>query len=299
MHLRHQLQMLLLAAIWGGSFLFLKICAPVIGALAVAAGRIGLAALLLLPLAWRQMHAMRLRPVAGTLLLSGILSCALPFLGLSTAARDLPAGLLSILNATTPLWGAVVGWLWAKEKLSRSQIVGLLTGFAGVTWLATVEGQHFEGAFGWPAALALASTLMYALAVHHSKKYLSHLPPLVVTTGSLMGAALLMSGPAIWLGPQPSDIHVQAIAHDWLNVPLAVWLALLALAALCTAWAYWLFFKLIAEIGPSRALTVTFLIPVFGMLWGALFLGERISIDMIACTVVIVLGTQLSTRRSI
>ena len=80
-------------------------------------------------------------------------------------------------------------------------------------------------------------------------------------------------------------------------MPWSVWWALLALAALCTAWAYWLFFKLIADIGPSRALTVTFLIPVFGMLWGALFLGERISMDMIACTAVIVIGTQLSTRK--
>lgn len=297
MHFRHHLQMLLLAAIWGGSFLFLKICAPVIGPLAVAAGRISLAALLLLPLAWRAMRDTRLQPVLSTLLLSGILSCALPFIGLSTAARSLPAGLLSILNATTPLWGAVVGWLWAKEQLTRGQVLGLLTGFAGVVWLATVEGQQFHGAFGWPAALALCSTLMYALAVHHSKRYLGHLPPLVVTTGSLMGASLLLAGPALWLGPQPSADHIQSIGHAWSAVPWSVWWALLALAALCTAWAYWLFFKLIADIGPSRALTVTFLIPVFGMLWGALFLGERISMDMIACTAVIVIGTQLSTRK--
>lgn len=297
MQLRHHIQMMLLAAIWGGSFLFLKVCAPVIGPLAVAAGRVSLAALLLLPLAWRHIQPKELKPLAPTLLLSGILSCALPFMGLSTAARSLPAGLLSILNATTPLWGALVGWLWAKERLSLPQITGLLAGFSGVVWLASVEGQHIQGSFVWPAALALGSTLMYALAVHHSKKYLGGLQPVVVTTGSLMGAALLLIGPAIWLGPQSSAQFESVPLQQWLVVPTHVWWAMLALAALCTAWAYWLFFKLIGDIGPSRALTVTFLIPVFGMLWGALFLGEQISPVMIACTGVIVGGTLLSVRR--
>ena len=289
--------MLLLAAIWGASFLFLRMAAPVVGPVAVAAFRVTLATVVLLPFALRHGRWQPLKGLWPALLVSGLLSCALPFMGLSQAARAMPAGLLSILNATSPLWGALVGWLWAKERLSRWRAMGLALGFGGVAWLS-ITHTPLDGSTPWVAiGLALSSTLMYAVAVHHSKRYLSSLPPVVVTTGCLLAASLVLMGPALWLGPQPvTTATPTAPAVTWMTVPGPVWGALLGLAVLCTAWAYLLFFKLISEIGPSRALTVTFLIPIFGMLWGWLFLHETVTPDMLVCTAIIVAGTQLSNR---
>lgn len=291
--------MLLLAAIWGASFLFLRVASPVVGPVAVAAFRVGLATLILLPFVLRHLRWQQVKQSWPALLISGLLSCALPFMGLSQAAQQIPAGLLSILNATSPLWGALVGWVWAKEHLSGGRATGLAMGFGGVAWLSLTHSP-LGGHTPWIAVgLALSSTLMYALAVHHSKRYLSALPPIVVTTGCLFAATLVLAGPALWLGPQPMA-QTTALPHhlggSWAAVPNSVWAALAGLAILCTAWAYLLFFKLIREMGPSQALTVTFLIPIFGMLWGWLFLHETVTTDMLICTAVIVAGTQLSNR---
>ncbi|MDI1260222.1 DMT family transporter [Aquabacterium sp.] len=291
MKARDLLEMLLLAAIWGASFLFLRMAAPVVGPVAVAALRVTGAALLLLPVLMLRGDLARLKPWLPALMVSALLAYVLPFLGLSQAARSLPAGLLSILNATTPLWGALVGWWWAGERLSAGRLLGLAIGIGGVALLAADRSQIGSGA-AWPAvALCLASTLMYALAVHHAKRYLSGLSAVSVSAGSLGCAALMLALPAWWLGPQP----VQGPALRWEQVPAATWGAALGLAVLCTALAYWMFYRLIARVGPTKALTVTFLIPVFGMLWGHLFLNEQVSASMMASTTVIVLGTLLSS----
>lgn len=285
------LEMLLLAAVWGASFLFLRLASPVVGPVAVAALRVSGAALLLLPLvAWRG-DLRRLWPLLPALLVSGLLSYVLPFMGLSQAARALPAGLLSILNATTPLWGALIGWWWMGERLSASRLLGMGIGICGVALLAADRSQISSGAAWQAVLLSLASTLMYAVAVHHAKRYLGSLSPVSVSAGSLGCAALLLAGPAWWLGPQP--LHGPELA--WAQVPATVWAAVIGLATMCTALGYLLFYRLIARVGPTRALTVTFLVPVFGMLWGSLFLHEQVSLAMMASTTVIVLGTLLSS----
>ncbi|MGH6649428.1 DMT family transporter [Aquabacterium sp.] len=293
MRARDLAEMLLLAALWGASFLFLRMAAPVVGPLAVAAFRVTGAALMLWPLLlWRKQAGLVVRRTP-VLLLAGLVTCVLPFLGLSHAARALPAGLLSILNATTPLWGALVGWLWMRERLSAGTVAGLLMGLAGVALLAT-DRTHIDGELAQGAvAIALASTLMYAIATHHTRRYLNTLPPLSVSTGCLSAAALVLAVPAWLVGPQPSG-NFPAPPATWAEVPQATWLALTGLAVLCTAVAYLLFYRLLARVGPTRAMTVTFLIPVFGMLWGWLFLHEEITWPMLASTTVILLGTLLS-----
>jgi len=288
---RDLFDMLVLAAIWGASFLFLRMASPVVGSLAVAALRVAGAALLLLPLLAMRGELRSLRPWVPTLIVSALLSYVLPFVGISQAARALPAGLLSILNATTPLWGALVGWLWAGERLSGNRLLGMMVGFGGVALLATDRSQLHSGADWGAALLCLGSTLMYALSVHHARRHLGGLSAMGVSAGSLGCGALMLALPAWWIGPQPS--HGPAL--PWLEVPAMVWFAVLGLAAMCTALAYVLFFRLVARVGPTRALTVTFLVPVFGMLWGTLFLNERISLSMMASTAVIVLGTLLSS----
>lgn len=292
---RDLIELLFLAAVWGGSFLFLRVASPAIGPLGVAAFRVTGGAMMLLPLVVLHREGAALRRHLPQLVGAAVLSSILPFLGLSQASRSLPAGLLSILNATTPMWGALVGWLWANEKLSLQRALGLGMSFAGVALLAS-DGHQFstEGATGG-ALLALGSTLMYAFAVHYNKRYLSTLSPLTNSAGTLTVASALLVLPALWVGPQPAHAAL-AESTNWANVPSAAWMALLALTVLCTGVAYLIFYRLIDRIGASRALTVTFLIPVFGMMWGALFLGERITAMMMASTTVILLGTWLSNH---
>jgi drug/metabolite transporter (DMT)-like permease len=289
------LVMLLLAAIWGASFLFLRVAAPVLGPVAVAAIRATGAALILLPLVHFKGQLGALRGYGPTLIVAAILSCVLPFLGLSKAAQLMPAGPLSVLNATTPMWGALVGWLWSGERLGGQRLAGLALGIAGVAWLAEQRSGLGGELHSLAVVLALSSTLMYAVAVHHSKKYLSGLPSLAVSGGLLGTSALMLLGPALWLGPVPVYAATKVPLH-WGDVHGVVWGAMAGLAVMCTGVAYALFYRLIDRIGASRALTVTFLIPPFGMLWGALWLDEVVTLPMLMCTAIIVMGTVLSTQ---
>lgn len=294
MRSKDALTLIALAAVWGASFLFLRVAAPVVGPVAVAAARVSIAAALLLPLVWRRRELGRLWQNARPLSLAAILASVVPALCLGEAATTLPAGLMSILNATTPMWGALVGWLWAQEQLNRARLIGLLSGLMGVTMLS-IDQAHFIPENALPDALrasglVLTATLSYALSVHHAQKHLPSLSPLGISAGTMTVSSLLLSGPALSLGP------VGVPGGRWLDTPHVVWWALLGLGAVCTALAYVTFFRLIQRIGPSRALTVTFLIPVFGMLWGALLLDESVTPLMMISTAVIGWGTWLSNR---
>lgn len=294
-----------LAAIWGASFLFLRLATPALGPVSVAAGRVGLAALLLWPLVWRQGQWPAMRERAGPLAVSALLACVLPFLAMSEAARTLPAGLMSILNAVTPMWGALVGRLWGGERLGRTRAIGLLVGLIGVALLSADASQVLP-AQDWPktllaCALMMLGTLLYATSVHYNQKHLPALAPMAISAGTMAWGTACLLGPALWLGPLNAAQAGDAPMHGawlarWADVPALAWGALAGLGALCTAWAYVLFFRLIHRIGPSQALTVTFLIPVFGMLWGALLLGETITPTMLLATGVIAWGTWLSNR---
>ncbi|MBH1987253.1 MAG: DMT family transporter [Burkholderiales bacterium] len=283
-----------LAAVWGASFLFLRVAAPVVGPVAVAAGRVSIAAVLLLPWVWRRRELGPLWHQARPLAVAAFLACVLPALCLGEAARTLPAGLMSILNATTPMWGALIGWLWAKERLSRARLIGLISGLVGVAMLS-IDQAHVMPQSALPDALrasglVLLATLSYAFSVHHAQRHLPTLSPLGISAGTMAISSLVLSGPALSLGP------VGVPSGSWLDTPHVVWWSLLALGAACTALAYVTFFRLIQRIGPSRALTVTFLIPVFGMLWGALLLNESITPLMMMSTAIIGWGTWLSNR---
>jgi drug/metabolite transporter (DMT)-like permease len=290
---RDVLTMLLLAGIWGGSFLFLKIVSPALGPVAVAGLRVAGAAMVLAPLVLWRGHGASLRPVWRMVLLSSLISCVLPFMGLSWAAQRLPAGPLSVLNATTPMWGALVGWFWHREPLGPQRVVGLTLGFAGVAWLAHHRAPGELVIDPQAVAVALASTLMYAIAVHHSKQHLRHLPPMALSAGLLSGATLMLLPATLWLGPQP--MHSPDLHAHWSAVRWPVWAALAALAVFCTGWAYAIFYRLIERVGPSRALNVTFLIPPFGMLWGWLWLDERVTGTMLLSASIIVAGTFMSS----
>lgn len=292
MNFRDLLTLIALAAVWGASFLFLRVASPVVGTVAVAAARMSLAAVLVTVAVLAMRQAWPERRHWPDLVVSALLSCVIPALCLGQAARSLPAGLMSILNATTPLWGVLVGWLWSRQAPSRPVVMGVMTGLLGVAILCGPGATASDSPSFVPVTLILIATLSYAVSVHHARRRLNELGPLVLCAGTMVLAAALLIAPALLMGP------VGLTSGRWQDVPTPVWGALFMLGAVCTALAYTVFFRLIQRLGPTPALTVTFLIPVFGMLWGALFLGETVTPLMVAGTAIIAWGTWQSARAS-
>ncbi len=276
----------LLAAIWGSSFLFTRIAVVDFGALPTAAVRVAIAAAFLLPL-------VLLRGLGGALMsnwrrvfLVGLFNSGIPFACFAFALLSITTGLSAILNATVPMFGAIVAWFWLKDRPTGSRVLGLLIGFAGVAMLAwdkaTFKPDASGIAPGWAVLACLFACVCYALSASYAKRYLTGLPPLVTAAGSQIGATVGLALPAAWLWP------AQAPGGG-------AWLALLAVGVLCTGIAYVLYFRLIESAGPARALAVTFVVPVFAVFYGAVFLGEVVTLWMLLCAVVIICGTALST----
>ncbi len=297
---RDLVDFLSLAALWGASFLFMRLAVPAFGPVALMALRCGLAAALMLVwLAWRgQLRALR-RSLARTALI-GVAGSAIPFVLIGYALQSMPAGLASIVNATTPMWTALVGWLWFADRLPARSYLGILIGFLGVVGLAglspglaangsaepTGSGSH------WLALLAcLMATLSYGIAANAARRYLQGIPPMLGATGSQIGASLALAPFA--LGQLPAAAP-----------PAAAWASAIVLAVACTALAYLLFYRLLQGIGPQGASSVTYGIPLFGVLWGAVFLGERIEPQHLIGGAFIIVGSALvlglgSKRRSV
>ena len=279
-------ELLTLAAIWGASFLFMRVAVPEFGPVMVTAIRVLLASLALAPLLWMSGHWHALRAHAGPLAVVGVVNSALPFALYSYALLWISTGLAAIFNATAPLWGALIAWAWLGERLSPSRVLGLVLGFAGVVWLAWDQAGLRSGAgwgqAAWAVVACLASTLCYGFSVNFTKRHLGTAPPMAVAAGSQMvaGLALALPATATWPASTPSP---------------GAWAAVTVLGLACTGLAYWLYFRLIASVGPSKALAVAYLIPLFALAWGWLFLGEGVTLVMVGAGSVILLGTALAT----
>ena len=275
------LELLLLAAIWGGSFLFMRVGAPVLGPVPLIALRVATAALVLLPILRRAELREQLRRRWWPLAVVGLSNSALPFTLFAVGALHLGAGFESILNATTPLWAACIGALWFGSPISRTQGLGLLLGFGGVVILVGEHGGAGTGASLLAAAPALLAPVCYGFAVHYARRHLARTDPMLITFASQAFAALMLAAPGVALWPARP-------------VPATIWAAVLALGILCTGVAYVMYFRLVLRVGAAHAASVTFLIPVFGMLWGALFLHESVHPSMIVGSAVILAGTALA-----
>jgi len=290
------IDLLLLGALWGASFLFMRIGAAEFGALPTAAVRVGIATVFLVPIMlWRGQGPALVQHWKATLGV-GVFNSGLPFVLFSFALLTLHSGLAAVLNATAPMFGALVAWAWFGQRPNGSRLVGLVIGFVGVAMLASrtagfatagVDGlanaaSSVSTASPWAIAACLLACLCYGIAANATHRYLGGVSALATATGSQIGAALLLALPAIWLWPaqMPS---------------LRAWLALGVLGVASTGIAYILFFRLIETAGPARALTVTFLVPVFAVFYGATFLSEPITQWMLICAAVIVCGVALST----
>ena len=279
-------ELLLLGALWGGSFLFMRIGTADFGPLALVFIRVAGAAAMLMPVLLARGEGPALRQHWRAIAVVGVVNSLLPFVLFSVAALALTAALMSVFTATASIWGALVAWLWLGERLTPSRVLGLLIGVLGVIGLAWGKADFRPGALGISPALGIAAcivaTICYGFGANVSRKYLAGVPPMAVAAGSQLVAALLLLVPAVWAWPaQP--------------LSTAAWLNAIALAVLCTGLAYVLYFRLIAHAGASNTMAVTFLIPGFAMLWGWLALNEQPPPQMLLGCAVILLGTALAT----
>ena len=274
------IRLIILAAIWGASFLFMRIVAPVLGALWTAEIRVAVAGLAMVAFITATGRAMHFKANWRQYLIVGTFNSAMPFALFSYAALTLPAGYSAILNATSPLWGALVGAIALGESLTARKLIGLSCGIVGVAFLVRLGPAEFTPQLMVAAFACVGAALCYALAGAYSKKKSADIAPPLMATGSQLGAALVLL-PVLSLSPVRGEIT------------LFVALIVMLLALLCSAVAYFIYFRLLTDVGPTKALTVTFLIPVFAMMWGSVFLQEAITINTLTGCAMVVLATWL------
>jgi drug/metabolite transporter (DMT)-like permease len=281
MNTANLLRLFVLAAIWGGSFLFMRISAPVLGPAVLIEYRVLAAAVFLFVVGLVLKKRLGLRAHWKHFLILGFFNSALPFLLFAFAARTLSASVLSVLNATAPMWGALLGAAWSRQRIGARTLLGLVCGTAGVALLVGFDSVTSRPGAGVALAAALFAAVSYSVASLYAKSAQS-VEPFANAHGSMWAAALLVL-PALPFFPQTGE------------PTLGIMGAVLALGVLCSGIAYLLYFRLIAEVGTTSALTVTFLNPVFGILWGALFLGEVVGWYTVAGSAIVLVGTALVT----
>ncbi|MEJ2769245.1 DMT family transporter [Mycetohabitans sp. B46] len=287
--------LLALAALWSTSFLFVRIGVAELGVVPMVALRVSIGATFLIALLiarkgvegkWRDSQR-KLWP----LFVLGVLNAAIPFCLFAYAVPALSVSLASVINATAPLWGALVAFLWLGDRLSIMRITGIALCFAGVTLLvgnqvsatASIAGAApYARDTALAAGAGLTATALLGIAANYTKRYLSDIDPLMIAAGSLVGASIVLLPLAAWAWPA-TPVSTQA------------WLAALALGVACTGVAYVLYFRLLIAGGPTHAMTATFVIPVFGMLWDSLFLSLSISISMMEGCAIVLVGAVFAT----
>jgi drug/metabolite transporter (DMT)-like permease len=281
MKVRDIIDLILLSALWGASFLFMRIAAPEFGPVVLAELRIAIAALVLLPILILRANVGDLKANWGKLLTIGSLNTAIPFMLFPFSTLYLTGGFTAILNATAPLFTAIIAWLWLSAALSASRIVGLIIGFGGVVVLVWNKGG-LDTSVILAIVAGIVASLFYGIGANYTKRYMQGIGSLVIATGSQIAAALVLLPGAIALWPDGP-------------ISLRAWMAVIAMGIFCTGIAYILYFRLIANVGPASAITVTYLVPGFAVLWGAIFIDESLTTNMVIGCTVILLGTALAT----
>lgn len=267
----------LLGCLWGASFMFQRVAAPEFGAVPLTELRLLSGALVLLPFVYAARRL--LRPYLLKLAAIGLLNSAVPFVLFAWAAARAPAAIGAITNSMAALFAVLVAWMMFGERIGSRRAIGLAAGFAGVIVLA---GGKSAGVDTAAAALAgVVAALCYGIAGNLVKRWLTGLPPFAMAAMTLFFSAMMLAPLAVLQWPQalPSG-------HAWLSA--------LLLGVLCTGAAYALYFRLIARIGPARAATVTYLVPLFGVTWAWAVLGEPLTSSMAFAGVLILGGVALS-----
>ena len=260
---------LFLSAVWGASFLFIRVAAPVLGPFPLMAGRVLVAAGVLWAYSRLRRAPVSLAPWWKQLLVLGLVNAAAPFVLIAQAEIHLTASLAAILLAVQPLITTLIDSASLRERISPRRLAGLFLGVGGVVVLMGWSPIAIDRAFLLSVAAMLGGAVCYAIGAIYAKRRLSAVPVPTLALGQQLGAAVWLAGPALWTLPRATATW-PAIA------------SLLALALFSTAVAYLVFFRLLGEVGPVKASTITYVIPVFGVAWGAMFLGESLTAGMLA-----------------
>jgi drug/metabolite transporter (DMT)-like permease len=275
------IELTVLGAIWGASFLFMRVSAREFGALPLVEVRLSLGALILLPVLWAGRAHFRREHFWPLVLISAINS-AIPFSLFAWAAQRAPAGIGAITNATAVMFTALVAFMFYGEHITRRRAIGLLAGFVGVAVLASGKTA---GASVWSAALAgTFAAFLYGIGGNLIRRKLAGIPSGAVAAGTLVSASILLAPFAIASWPSAP-------------IPLHSWVSALLLGVLCTGIAYFFYFRLIYRIGAPRASTVTYLVPLFGVVWAWIVLGEPLTLTMAIAGALILGGVALSQQR--
>jgi drug/metabolite transporter (DMT)-like permease len=273
--------LLLLAAIWGSSFLFLRIATPVLGPVWLIEFRVLIAGLVLVPaIIWRK-EIFHVRQNVGKMIIAGFFNAALPFCLLAYATLKLTAGITSILNATVPIFGAIFGYFVVKEQLGLGKSLGIACGFVGVIILVGPLGSDKVVLPMASVIAGLAAAMSYVIAAYYTKKHLVNVSPMAYVTGSQLGAAAVLVPLLPFFIPQETPSFVIASS-------------VVALAVICTSLAFAIYFYILQKTGPTTAMSVAYLIPLFAVIWGSWFLHEAITVTTIAGGILIMGGTALA-----
>ncbi len=275
------LELGLLGAIWGASFMFMRVAAPEFGSTPLVAIRLGLGALILLPFLWRERRAFSVA-LWPRLALIGAVNSAIPFTLFAWAAQRAPAGVGAITNSMAVLFVALIAFLFYGEKIGTRRAIALVAGFAGVIVLAS--GKVGGASIGLPVAAGTAAAFLYGIGANLVKRHLAGLPATAVAAATLTCAALMTAPFAIAQWP----------AHA---VSTTSWAAVAALGVICTGIAFVMYYRLIARIGAPRAATTTYLVPLFGVGWAWLLLDEPLTLAMAIAGALILGSVVLSQRR--
>ena len=271
----------LLGAIWGASFMFQRIAAPEFGAMALAELRLAFGALVLLPFRLRERRRF---PAARwpMLALIGAINSAVPFALFAWASQYAPAGIVAITNAMAVLFTALVGFLFFHEAIGWRRGAALLAGFAGVVVLAS--GKAAGASLGWAVVAGCGAAFLYGVGVHLLKRHLAGLPPAAVAAATLGTATLLLAPFAL---------------AQWPSAPVSggAWFSAVMLGVVCTGVAYALYYRLVQRVGPGRAVSVTYLVPLFAVAWAWWLLDEPLTLKM-AVAGLLILGSVAVSQRS-
>jgi len=273
-------RLIVLAAIWGGSYNFMRVVAPVFGGIGTMWLRIAIAGVVLLAYALATRADLQFRKWWKQYLFIGVMNSALPFALIAFAMKTLPAGYGAILNAAAPFFAALFAVWMLNERLTATRMLGMALGLAGVAIVMNLGSITLNADTALAAAASITATCLYGFIIVYTKKYTQSAPNMGIAVGTLILPAVLTAPLGLLSVPA--------------TMPEAnVLLSLAALAVLCSAIAYLLYFRLIRDVGPTRAISVTFLVPVFGVIWGALFFGETLNGGAILGGAIVLLGVAL------
>ncbi|MCF2947522.1 DMT family transporter [Paraglaciecola aquimarina] len=282
MPFKYFIELLILSALWGASFLFMRTTTGDFGPVMLVTLRTGIAALALFPFfVYRKLFA-EFKHQWKPILFLAVANTAVPFCLFSYSTYHLGAGYSSILNATAPMFGALVGFFWLKDNLSKIAVFGLFLGFMGVLLLSLSKIYAVVEVVYLPILAALVATFGYGLSACYSKKYLTGVKSLTIAAGSHYFSLIILFPISLFFWPET-------------NPSMDSWIQVIVLGLFCTGIASIMYFRLIAKVGAEKAITVAYLVPVFGVMWGIVFLQEVLTLNMLLGASLVLIGVALTT----